>query len=50
MDPEEIQVIPRMVDVWLRVGWMEPDEAYEWRRHCDAWQAFLDLDTPPNPH
>ena len=47
MDPEEIQVIPRMVDVWLRVGWMDEGEADEWRRHCDAWKAFLDLDHRP---
>ena len=51
MYPEEIQAIPRFVDTWVRAGWMEVDEAEEWRRHRDAWQAFLGLDhEPPNSH
>ncbi len=40
MDQEEIRVIPRMVDAWLRAGWMEPDEAVEWRLGALAWDEF----------
>ncbi len=43
MDPEELQVIPRMVDVWLRVGWLEPDEAVEWQRRALVWTEFHGL-------
>ncbi len=51
MTPEEIRLIPRFVDTWLDAGWMDEDEADEWRRHCDAWQAFLGLDhQPPKTH
>ena len=50
MTPDEIRLIPRGVDAWLRAGWMDEAEADEWRRHYHAWQAFLELDPPPNPH
>ena len=40
MDPNEIRVIPRLVDAWLRVGWMEPDEAVEWKLGALAWAEF----------
>ena len=51
MTPDEIEFIPRGVDTWLDAGWMDEAEADEWRRHCDAWQAFVGLDhQPPNPH
>ena len=43
MDPEEIQVIPRMVDAWLRVGWIELDEAVEWQLGASAWAEFHDI-------
>ena len=51
MTPEEIELIPRAVNVWLRAGWMDEAEADEWRRRYDAWLTFLDLDSsPPKPH
>ncbi len=40
MDPEEIRLIPRFVDTWLRAGWMEPDEAVEWKLGTLAWAEF----------
>ena len=40
MEPDEIQAIPHMVDVWLRVGWLEPDEAVEWQLGASAWAEF----------
>ena len=39
MTPDEIELIPRAV----RAGWMDADEADEWRRHYHAWQAFFEL-------
>ncbi len=29
-----------MVDVWLRVGWIELDEAVEWRLRALVWAEF----------
>ena len=51
MDPEEIRLIPRFVDVWMGAGWMDEAEADEWRRHYDAWQQFV-LESPDSglPH
>ena len=47
MTPDEIEFIPRGVDAWLRGGWMDVDEAVEWRRDYDAsLQGFLRLRFP----
>ena len=38
MTPEEIRAVPRGVDSWTRAGWMEPDEAVEWKlRALTRW-------------
>ena len=50
MTAEEIEWIPRGVDVWHRSGWMDQAEADQWRTHFAAWQAFLGLDPSSNPH
>ena len=49
MDQEEIHIIPRMVDAWLRAGWMEPDEAVEWRLGALAWAEFHRISPGTDP-
>ncbi len=46
---DEIQVIPRLVDTWLRAGWMEPDEAVEWKLGALAWAEFHRISPETDP-
>ena len=39
MDPDEIRLIPRFVDTWLRAGWMDESEAADWQLGALAWRA-----------
>ena len=51
MTPAEIRLIPRLVDTWLRAGWIDEDEAVLWRQGYDAWLAFGQVDPqPPLPN
>jgi hypothetical protein len=49
LSPAEIQDGPRMIDAWLRAGWMDEDEATEWRLRLDAWRGFHGLEMDQGP-
>ena len=38
---------PRAVEVWLRAGWVDEDEAAAWREGLDAWRRFDRLEPEP---
>lgn len=43
LHPGEDETCLRFVDISVRVGWMDLDEAQEWRRRIAAWVAFQEL-------
>ena len=49
MTPEEIELIPRAVRAWSNAGWMEPDEAVEWKLGAMAWAEYHDLPPETDP-
>ena len=49
MTPEEVRIIPRLVDAWLGAGWMEPAEAVEWRLRALAWAEYHDISPETDP-
>ena len=49
VEPHEIRDIPRFVDVWCRAGWMDEDEADQWRRGFLAWDAFHRISPGKDP-
>ena len=49
MTPDEIRLIPRFVDTWIRAGWMEQDEADEWKLGALAWAEFHRISPESDP-
>ena len=47
MTPEEIRLLPRLVDTWVGYGWMDVDEATEWLRRGRAWAEFHGITLDP---